>query len=236
MQHECVLPPLSKEIGFFSSDYTNGVNWYRSYFPTTFTKKYNEKKIKCKTITGEATPMYVFHPKAPSRIKEILPEIKIIFLLRNPIDRALSHYNSIKKRGMEPLSFEEAVLIEKQRLKGEYEKMLREESYYSNEWHFHGYLSGGHYMELLRNWFDTFDREKILIIKSEDLYDKPSSVFKLTCSFLELPEIEFASYEQHNISEQFGKINDQFRDKLREYFRSHNQNLYDFLDIDFGWN
>ncbi len=236
IQHKCVLSPLAKEVGFFSSDYANGVEWYKSYFPTTFIKNYNDRARNCRTITGEATPMYVFHPKAPSRIKKIIPEVKIILLLRNPIDRALSHYNSIKKRGNETLSFEDAIHKEKQRLTGEYERMLREENYYSEKWHFWGYLSGGHYMELLKGWFDVFDREKILIIKSEDMYDKPSNVFKSTCSFLELPEIELTSFEQYNISEQFGKISEQTRDELREYFRPHNQNLYHFLGIDFNWN
>lgn len=234
-KHKCILSPLAKEPSFFSTDFAMGINWYKSYFPTVFEKKRIEDKSRVNVLTGEATPTYVLHPKAPNRIKEIIPEVKLIFLLRNPIDRAFSHYSSIKKRGLESLSFEDAITIEDNRLEGEYEKMLKENNYYSKEWHLHGYLSGGHYMQLLKNWFSIFERQKILVIKSEDMFKNPFVMTKKIYSFLNIPEINLDTYEQYNKLESISKLDNVVRKKLKEHFKPHNEDLYKFLGIDFDW-
>ncbi len=82
-QHPQILPAVRKELHFFDDHYRRGLGWYRSQFPTRGARG---------TITGEATPYYLSHPHAPARIQRLLPQARLIVLLRNPVERAISHY------------------------------------------------------------------------------------------------------------------------------------------------
>src|SRR5579872_7315495 len=114
-----------KELHFFDIDFNKGIEWYRSNFPDEIIK--HDKGL----ITGEATPYYIFHPLVPKRIFEFAPKIKLIILLRNPVDRAYSHYHHEVNLSVEKLSFEEALKAESGRLEGELDKIKSDETYYS---------------------------------------------------------------------------------------------------------
>src|SRR5260221_4755811 len=79
-----ILSASTKEVHFFDDFYTKGLDWYRAQFPATAYKAYIERVRKRPFITGEASPYYIFHPHAPRRAAQVLPEAKIIALLRNP--------------------------------------------------------------------------------------------------------------------------------------------------------
>jgi hypothetical protein len=118
-QHPDVFPSCPKEVHYFSIHYHKGVNWYRSHFPLVMQKSYVERGHDRRFVAGEATPYYIAHPHAPQRIAETVPEAKLIVLLRNPVDRAYSHYHYEVKNGLETLSFAEAIDREDERLAGE---------------------------------------------------------------------------------------------------------------------
>ena len=135
-------------------------------------------------ITGEATPYYLFHPHVPERIFSIIPGIKLIVLLRNPIDRAYSHYYHQVTHKRETLSFEEAIKKEYDRLNGEDEKMMKNKDYLSyNHAHF-SYLSRGIYVDQLKRWFSIFPKNQILVLKSEDFFEDTSRIYNEVLSFL----------------------------------------------------
>lgn len=122
-QHSQLQLPDKKEIHFFDNDYQKGVNWYRSHFPM---------KIFDNIKTGEATPYYLFHPHAPQRIFQHCPKVKLIVMLRNPTDRAYSHYMMQNKRKIDPLpTFEEAIDAEESRLRVETLRLGNEPLYNS---------------------------------------------------------------------------------------------------------
>lgn len=73
-------------------------------------------------ITGEASPYYLYHPHAPARAYKIIPNARIIVLLRNPIDRAYSDYQHTRKDGFEPLGFMQALDAEGDRINEEVKK------------------------------------------------------------------------------------------------------------------
>ena len=130
-EHPSIIPGVGKEIYFFDKKFKKGINWYKSFFPTKFSMAIIKNKQKTKCITGEATPRYLHYPHAPKRIFEFLPKIKLIVLLRNPIDRAYSHYQMEVSSGNEELSFEESIEKEEERTKGIMEKMQCDENFYS---------------------------------------------------------------------------------------------------------
>lgn len=172
----------------------------------------------------------------PSRIKTSLPDVKLILLLRNPIDRAFSQYYKLVKLGREKLSFEEAIKIEPERINDETEKMLQNKNYYSLKYHNYSYLTAGIYAERLERWIKLFPKEQILILKSEDLYDDPKSIYEKTLEFLNLPKYELQNFKKFNYHEDQQKMNHSIRQKLIEYYKPHNEKLYKLLDRDFNWD
>src|SRR5437763_14184288 len=122
----------------------------------------------------------------------MLPKVKLIVMLRNPVDRAYSHYYDERAGGHEQyLSFEEAIDREEKRLAGELEKMQVDEYYQSyNHRHF-SYRARGIYVDQLSTWMKFFPKEQILILESEDFYLNSAAVLKRSLEFLRLPAIAF---------------------------------------------
>ena len=238
IEHPRIVPALKKELFFFDKKFDKGMNWYRSRFPFR-----NEA-----LITGEATPTYIFHPHAPQRIKDSIPSIKLIVLLRNPVDRAISHYYhnlryDIQNRRLkkligierrETLSFEEAIEKAKRILSAQFERVHNNALYYSREYMHCSYLYWGMYAIQLERWMTIFPREQILILKSEDLFSKPQKIYKEALDFLELPTIKLKNHKIYNQSMRFKEVDIKVREKLVNFFEPHNESLYSNFR-DFQW-
>ncbi|HRK61084.1 MAG TPA: sulfotransferase [Candidatus Omnitrophota bacterium] len=164
-QHPQIFLPKTKEAHFFDFDdtFTKGFDWWVE----TFFKECNSGKI-----AGAITPEYLFYPEVPLRIKEMLGvDVKIIIILRNPVDRAFSHYLMTKRRGLEALSFDQAVAKEAERLKAgrDFERV-----HYS-------YFSRGLYAKQVKRYLDLFGAKNVLILKFEEdfLKDKLATIEKI---------------------------------------------------------
>src|SRR5947209_7625266 len=168
--HSCLKPTTTKEVHFFDKKYRKGLLWYRGHFPLVWEKVYAQRVQKRAFVTGEASPAYLFHPHVHKRIAQVLPHVKLIVLLRNPVDRAYSQYYHSLELGLETRSFEEAIQDEVERTSQEREKILKDEHYQSYTYRHHSYLTRGIYVDQLQAWMRFFSREQFLILKSEDLY------------------------------------------------------------------
>jgi hypothetical protein len=241
-QHPLVQPAASKELHFFDNLFDMGVEWYRRSFPEP------RWKGGRRTITGEASPSYLSHPHAARRMAEVVPQARLIALLRNPVDRAYSHYQMAVRRGFESLGFEEAIEAEETRLHGESDRVVDDEFHLGFEYQRFSYLSRGVYVDQLLRWSEFFDKEKMLILKSEDYFEKPQDTLALVEEFLDLPywvpeapeprgERDEDKYDRikSNRGRYEKEIDPATRRRLEEYFEPHNRRLYDFLGVDFGW-
>lgn len=226
--HPQIYPGVKKEIQFFSINYSKGVAWYRSHFPLI-------TKAKKGLITGEATPYYLYHPHAAKRIAETLPNVKLIILLRDPVERAISAYWFSMSLGNENLSIHEAFKREKDLLAGEKEKMISNEHYYSVNHRSYSFLDRSKYVEQLKNYFQYFERDKIMIIKSEDFFDNPDETYKKVLSFLDLSSHSLPKYKPQNTNTVKKRVDSDIKKDLRSYFQSYNEELYELLDRDFKW-
>lgn len=240
VEHPCIAPIYIKEPHFFDIYYNRSLGWYRSHFPTSLEKYFVEHVHKHDFITGEASPYYMVHPLAPARIAKLLPNVKLILVLRNPVDRAYSQYqHQLRQPGVEPLSFEEAIDREEERLAGELQK-IRENPYYFSFNHRHySYLTRGRYIDYLPTWLKLFPREQFLFLRSEDLYRDPAAVVHETLQFLNMPQTALKEpkdeYRLYN-GASYAKLNPSTRERLVEYFKPYNARLYEFLERDFGWD
>ena len=238
--HPSIAPIYVKEPHFFDIYYHKGLVWYRSHFPTRLRQYYARHVQRMDLITGEASPYYLFHPLAAGRVATALPDVKLILVLRNPVDRAYSQYqHQVRQPGVEPLSFEEAIEREEERLAGEEEKLIRDPNYVSFNHRHYSYLARGRYIEQVTIWMKHFPKDQFLILKSEDLYSNPSAVLQETYRFLQVPartlKEEGEEYRQYNKAS-YSKMKPETRRQLLEYFKPYNARLYEFLDRDFGWD
>lgn len=242
-----IASAATKEVHFFDDAYDRGLDWYRAQFPGAAYKSYVERVEKRHFITGEASPYYIFHPHVPGRVARDLPNVKIIALLRNPIDRAYSQHWLEVKGGFETLSFEEAIRLEPERTAGEREKMLQDESYHSVAHRRYTYLARGVYIDQLAYWLNYFPREQFLILKTEDLYSAPATIMQQTLKFLGMPQAQIDTnkvYKKYKVPSKTGyrevseapKMKPETRSELVDYFRPYNARLYEFLGQDLGWD
>jgi hypothetical protein len=227
-QHPYVEPAATKEVHFFDTNFAEGVQWYRSHFLPP------SQKDGRKVLTGESSPYYIYHPHASKRAAKVVPQAKLIALLRNPVDRAYSDYNHKFREAREPLSFEEAIEAEEERLKGEKEKMLADENYASINYRKFSYLSRGVYVDQLKEWRRYFEEEQLLILKSEDFFESPQATFDRVLAFLGLPPWETGVLGERNEGS-YEQMNPATRQRLEDYFEPHNKRLYEFLGVDLGW-
>ena len=237
VQHSCIHPCTTKEPRFFDKYYSRGLNWYKSCFPYAIQKKIETKLFHRKFLTGEATERYFEHPHVPERIKRVTPNSKFIVLLRNPITRAYSHYNMRYESKKEDLSFEQAINHEKERTKGEFEKMLKDENYYSKEYFHHSYLDRGIYVEKLKRWMKVFPKEQFLILKSEEFFKDPNTTYNQVLKFLGLPKWQLHEYKKIGAGVyKRPAIEPKLKQQLVEFFKSYNEDLYKFLGIRYDWD
>ena len=234
IDHPRVTPAFIKEVHFFDNNFNHGYNWYRAFFPTLLYKRYKRLISHYQLTTGESSPYYICHPHAAKRIKALLPEIKLIAILRNPIDRAYSHYNYHVQLGIEPLSFEQAIAQEPTRLTGEYEHMLADENYYSFNFQAFSYLTRGVYADQLQAWFNIYNSSQILILDCELLSQTPKKTMESVYSFLGLPARDLKEYPKFHESS-YAPMNDSTRRQLIDFFTPHNHRLNQMIGKDFGW-
>ena len=236
-QHPSIRTPLYKEIHFFDNyngAYKLGFRWYRGHFPTHdfhFLKNDNKKS---KVLTGEATSYYMFHPWCPQRIKDALPDVKIIAILRNPVDRAYSHYQHSVRQGYEKLTFRKAIENEQVRLEGEREKILSDPDYYSFNHNLYSYLERGIYIEQLLKWREFFQEKQILVLRSEDLFYDASNVYRRVLDFLQLPKHNITNPTHYNVG-RYPRMPASLRERLVDFYEPHNQKLYKYLSWDLEW-
>lgn len=232
--HPLVGTSTHKEIHFFDLNYHRGLHWYRRHFPSQLARAHARLRHGGELVTGEASPYYVFHPHVPSRVAATLPGVKLIALLRDPVERAYSHYQLEARVGNETLSFEEALDREPERIRSEEERIRRDPAYRSLAHRRFSYLSRGVYADQLERWLSLFPRDQILVLRSEDFFADTGTVFGQVLGFLGLPPYAPPSFPVLNRSPD-SAMTPAVRERLVTYFREPNVRLYELLGRDLGW-
>ena len=224
--HPAITGPSWKEVSYFDRHYARGEAWYRGNFP-------NVVRARGKLV-GEASPSYIFHPLGPERVKALVPEARLVALVRNPVDRALSHYHHEVALGREPLRFEDAIDAEEERLRGEEKRLAAEPGYFSQAWWSHAYKARGRYAEQLERWLELFPREQLLILPSEDLDTDPEWTHAQVLEFLGATPHRLDSYPRV-YERQYEAMDAETRERLAAEFEAPNRRLYELLGRDLGW-
>lgn len=236
-RHPQFHPPLYKEPHYFDLHPHEDVSWYRAYFPLRVHRWLISDRLGGTFVTGDFTPSYYLLPHVAERIRRELRRPRIILSLRNPIDRAYSHFKDSRSIGYEVLErFEDALHAESYRLRGELEKMERNPNYCSQKLLSFGYKTRGIYADYLRRWRQHFDAGEMLVLNFDDWSRNPAETYARICDFLGLRRRPLATYAAYNVNEHaFPDVAPQTRRQLAEFFEPHNRALYDLVGTDFGW-
>jgi hypothetical protein len=234
-RHPGIGASVLKEVRYFDLHYQEGEAWYRSHFPTRITARVLARRAGGRYITGEASPDYLPHPHAPARLAALLPEVRLVVILRDPVERAYSHFQHETALGFEALGFEEALDREDARLAGEYERMEREPYYHSHAFQHHSYVRRGMYADQLRRWLEHFPRRQVLVVRSEDFYADSAAVYREVLGFLDVAPHELSSYDRRNAL-RYGAMEPKNRARLRETFAAPNAELEQLLGRPMGWD
>jgi hypothetical protein len=182
-RHPKITMGDQQEIHFFDNDalFVSGVNYedlHDRYPP-----------LAPSTIAGDCTPSYIYHEPAAERIWNYNPKIKVLILLRNPVDRAFAHWNMQRFRGREPLDFFDAVREEKMRIAGAPPAEARR----------FAYVDRGFYGKQLARLFRFFPREQVKAVKFEEFRDKQRETLTSIFSFLGLKPLRSVRSKDRNI-------------------------------------
>jgi len=191
LQHPDVRPlfparETRKGTYYLDVNYHRGLAWYRSHFPTRLARELAQQRQGGPLLIGEATPYYLYHPHAAIRARQLAPRAKVIALLRNPVDRAHGHWAERVRQGVERLPFDQALTAEPDRLAGEEARLVADPAYVSFAHQHHSYVDQGRYARGLERWFAAYPRDRVLVLRSEDLYADPAAVYGAVLGFLDL--------------------------------------------------
>ncbi len=223
-----------QEVHFFDTAFDRGMGWYRGHFPSRAWAERSARKTGAPPAVGESSPYYLFHPLAPARIAATLPTVKLIVLLRDPVERAFSHYRHERGHGAEPLPFSEAIDREPERLAGEAERIIAENGYRSFAHQHHSYVARGMYADQLANLHASFHPSKVLVVLSEELFTDPAVVHARATSFLGIAHIALPTYPRYNGGPS-GQLDPDIRERLARCFAEPNARLEEMLGRSLPW-
>lgn len=212
-----------REVHFFDypQNFDRGIDWYRSQFPNA-------------QVTGETSPTYLQHPLVPVRIHKHCPDVKLIALLRNPVDRAWSDYHLALKKGWTKETFKQRIDKEQRELESERCLELWTKKFYLSKTHLLGFLERGKYAQQLERWFDVLPKENFLILFSEKFYRHPQNVLNRVYIFLGLEPKNLAKYRKWH-SGKYGQMSTRMRQQLEKFFKPHNERLEGLLRRKIEW-
>ncbi len=180
VQHPSLQGGFAKEVHYFDGgvvpgvdNFSKGEKWYKAHFPLTHQGGFD-------SYTFEATPQYLYHPLAPARIYDLLPGARLLLLLRNPVERAISHYAHSVRHQHETESITDALRLEEQRLSS----VLEDADYKAGPFRYFSYKSRGLYAEQIVRYQKYFRSEQMLVLSSEEFFLNPSATLKQIFTFL----------------------------------------------------
>ncbi|MDP9342164.1 MAG: sulfotransferase domain-containing protein [Actinomycetota bacterium] len=180
-QHPGVHMPPEKELHYFDLVPVRGNDVDLDQYAAAFAG------AAAGQIVGEATPSYMYFPWVPELLAAHLPEARLIFVLRDPVDRAYSQYWKAVREGWERLTFERGLAAEAGRLQGSHRDRVA-----------FSYRDRGFYMRQIDRFRPLFPRERMLFLRADDLYASPAEVLRTVCAFIGAPlEFELGEHRTH---------------------------------------
>lgn len=216
-EHPDLCMANQKEVHFFDKEayFSTGCPDYSQYH-TFFSPE------RADQLLGEATPIYMYWYDAPRRMWDYNPDLKLIILLRNPIERAYSHWNMERTRNADDLSFWDAIQLEQERCRAALPLQHR----------VYSYVDRGFYLQQLRRLQTYFPDNQMLVIKNEYLKSNPSATLGQIYEFLGVPNLDLFSHKDVHSRPYLEEMSEQEWNYLRNIYEYEIKSLERVL----GWD
>jgi hypothetical protein len=233
-QHPAILRAvLHKGVHYFDTDYDQGFAWYQAHFPLRARAALAQRVSGETPLTFESSPYYMFHPLAAQRINRDLPGVKLLVLVRDPVERAYSAHAHELARAYETEPFERALELEDQRLAGEAERIVSQPGYLSHSHQHHAYRTRGHYANQLERLGELFGN-RVHVVDSGRFFTDPEPVYDSVVDFLGLRHHGYPVFERHNARPR-SPMPEALQTRLSEYFLPHDERLSRWLGAPPSW-
>ncbi len=215
--HQNICMADKKEVHFFDEDRyfekksPNYLKYHKYFSPNDYSQ-----------VIGEATPIYMYWNKAIERIHVYNPQLKLIIILRNPIDRAFSHWNMERDKGRESRTFLKAILDE--------DSKINSPNYSQNK--ILSYLDRGYYSQQIKNIYNYFNKNQLLILRSEDLRENPDNTLMNIAGFLSIPPFDPVYHKEVNSRSYPHKMSKEELTFLKNFYQEEFISLENIL----GWD
>ena len=224
--HPQLAPAPCKEVHYFDRRFHHGPTWYRRQFAVGRRSRADRRSVAC-----ESSPYYMFEPRVPKRIHELVPDVKLVFLLRDPVERAFSHYHNNRRLDREPLDFEAALDAEDDRTLAEEERLHADPKHVSDPHRLYSYRRRGLYAEQLLRWQAYFPAEQMLVVDSRRLFTEPAAVVADVLQFVGLAPWRPRSLAARNEGRHGVTMSARARGRLEAFFAPHEERLRRLI----GW-
>lgn len=231
---QVIRPPAEKGTDYYTLHYGRGFDWYRGHFPLTASGKLRGR-ANGDTVAFEACTYYMFHPFAIERIARDFPNIKLVAMLRDPVERAYSAYKHELARGFEIESnFMKALELEDDRLGGEIDRIAADPGYESHAHRHQAYRRRGQYVDQLERVLEYFPREQLHVMESESFFADPAAQYSELLNFLGLRTYQPRQFEQFN-ARPGAKMPEEVRKFLTDHYRPFDERLSRLLGRQPRW-
>ncbi len=228
-QHSSVIKAVHhKGVHYFDINYGRGLGWYRAHFPRVAQARRVERATGHPPLTFESSPYYMFHPLAAERFARDLPGVKLVVLLRDPVERAYSAHAHELSRGYESEPFERALELEAERIAGERERVLADPGYRSHSLQHHAYVARGEYAPQLEALEGIVGADRLHVVDSGDFFTAPEQVYDRVLEFLGLPKAAHPRFQRHN-AEPRPPYPSALQTRLAEHFQPFDEQLVRWL-------
>jgi Sulfotransferase domain len=225
---------LHEEVHFFDVSYRRGLPWYRSHFPLLATARRAARAARAEPASFESSPYYMFHPLAAERIAKDLPGVRLLVLLRDPVERAYSGHAHEVAHGFETEPFEAALELEPARLEGQAERIAADPDYFSYSHQHHSYVARGQYVEQLERLERQFGRDRLHVVDSGDFFADPEAVYDGVLAFLGLPYRGYPAFKRRNARPR-APMPETVRKTLEEHYHPYDERLAAWLGHEPSW-
>jgi hypothetical protein len=223
-QHRAFVgPTLRKGVHYFDLNHEESLDWYRGHFPTKSSVESLQHQTDGGVVVGESSPYYLWHPLAAQRIGRTLPGVRVVALLRDPVERAYSAHAHELARGFEVESFERALELEPERLDGEEQRLASGQISRSMAQQHQAYVKRGEYIDQLERMAAAVGRDHMLVLDSADFWAQPEQNWPAVTSFLGLSE-QRVVLEQHNARSR-APMSPELRRRLEEHYAAFDDRL-----------
>jgi hypothetical protein len=242
IQHPSIFAASTKnnesvsDLHFFEYMTSDKISWYKSHFPTKFTKNFHNLKYKNNFVTGEYTSTYMYNRNVPKRISKLLPDVKLIIILRNPVNKAYSTYSQQYHFNEYSSSFEDTIQAEFKRM----ELCKTNPELYTKNPDFDSHvvtnlIRHGMYSEYLEEWIKFFPKNQFLIIDSEELKNSTQETVNKVFNFLNVFPHKISNLSKVNVGK-YSPLDKKSKDLLSKFYKPYNEKLNNLLDTKFEWN